>query len=990
MNSASRTTRILTILMLVAAVALSLPGTALSAPATPEVFVNPAAKVATTCEETTIAISVKDVVDLTGYHLDITYDAADLLVTNVVNGGFLGEPVNSEFYEPTNSWATPGVISFGMVQQNTTEDPIQPRSGKGDLIVITLKALEPDVSSPITINGTTSQLVHWPSALPIVFTVTNGTADTESCAPVAVGQSVTTAEDTAKAITLGASDPDSDVLTYAYSDPAHGTVTGSGPLVSYDPDDDYHGSDSFTFTASDPSGKISNTATVNITVTAVLYEPTLTSTDLAGPYMSGLQQEFHVTLTNPLNGDPFTHVLARFRLEDINLADIDTFEYLETSVDPDMWLPLPLTQDGSDVIGDFGPAIGFPLTVPYNATSSFRVTFNTPGLSPTVHTASVILYDLTPEPDFALATLTANVTVVEDLVVSDVTLKRSVDETEWFDVPGSFVGGYTMPLLTSEDWYYFDAPTITVNRPLPDGLYPFNFGVTPTGFFEYWAGRGVTAASNPAAWEGVMWQIINGDLPVFYLRVDGGTYRLVDGLLHVLTPAVDQYLRINGDYWHGFYTFSGTVTDEYGFDEEIGVDITFDDIPVALDQSLNTLEDTPLDLTLTADDFFHTALVWEVLSGPANGGLTGTKPALTYTPNANWNGSDSFTFQVSDGILVSNTATVTIEVTPGNDAPELTAIDPRSVNELALLTFDADATDIDGDTDFTFSLEVPASGTFPTNATINPSTGAFSWTPTEAQGPGTYAAVVKVCDAGLLCDEQEVTITVAEVNSAPLLDTIEAKIIDEEQPYSFTFTADDSDIPANGLTFSLTDYSPTDTVPAGAAITAEGAFSWTPTEAQGPGVYIFNVKVCDDGNPVLCDEKPVTVTVDEVNLDPVLDPIGDQSVNELVELTFNADAADADLPANTLIFSLVNGAAGLVPPTATIDGNTGVFSWTPGEDMGGTNHTFDVCVSDGTADVCETITVTVNDINVASVAVNDEYGTNEDVDLVVTADLGVL
>src|SRR3990172_3460139 len=959
MNSASRTTRILTILMLVAAVALSLPGTVLSQPATPEVFVNPAAKVATTCEETTIAISVKDVVDLTGYHLDITYDAADLLVTNVVNGGFLGEPVNSEFYEPTNSWATPGVISFGMVQQNTAEDPIQPRSGEGDLIVITLKAKVPTASSSITINGTTSQLVHWPSALPIVFTVTNGTVDTESCAPVGVGQSVTTAEDTAKAITLGASDPDSDVLTYAYSDPAHGTVTGSGPLVSYDPDDDYHGSDSFTFTASDPSGKISNTATVNITVTAVLDEPTLSSTDLAGPYMSGLQQEFHVTLTNPLNGDPFTHVLARFRLEDINLADIDTFEYLETSVDPDMWLPLPLTQDGSDVIGNFGPASGYPLSVPYSSTSSFRVTFNTPGLSPTVHTASVILYDLTPEPDFALATLTANVTVVEDLAVSDVTLKRSVDQTTWFDVPGSFVGGYTMPLLTSEDWYYFDAPTIAVNRLLPDGMYPFSFGVVPTGFFEYWAGRGVTAASNPTDWEGVMWQIINGDLPVFYLQVTGTSYRLVDGLLFGLDGSI-EYLRINGGYWPGQYTFSGTVTDEYGFDEEIGVDITFDDIPVALDQSLNTLEDTPLNLTLTADDFFHTALVWEVLSGPANGGLTGTKPDLTYTPNANWHGTDFFTFQVTDGALVSNTATVTIEVTPGNDAPELTAIDPRSVNELALLTFDADATDIDGDTDFTFSLEVPASGTLPTNATINPSTGAFSWTPTEAQGPGTYAAVVKVCDAGLLCDEQEVTITVAEVNSAPVLDTIEAKEVDELVQLSFTAGATDADFPANNFSYVMTG-----TIPAGAAITTGGAFSWTPTEAQGPGVYIFNVKVCDDGDPVLCDEKPVTVTVNEVNLDPVLDLIGDQSVDELVELTFTAHATDADLPANTLTYSLVDGVSGTVPTGAVIDGGTGAFTWTPGEAEGGASYTFDVCVSDGFADVWETITVPVNDVNFA-------------------------
>ena len=65
-----------------------------------------------------------------------------------------------------------------------------------------------------------------------------------------------------------------------------------------------------------------------------------------------------------------------------------------------------------------------------------------------------------------------------------------------------------------------------------------------------------------------MWQIINGDLPVFYLKVEAGSYMLVDGLSHQLNPAVDEYLRINGNYWPGVYSFTGTVTDEYGFADE--------------------------------------------------------------------------------------------------------------------------------------------------------------------------------------------------------------------------------------------------------------------------------------------------------------------------------------------------------------------------------------------------------------------------------------
>jgi len=54
---------------------------------------------------------------------------------------------------------------------------------------------------------------------------------------------------------------------------------------------------------------------------------------------------------------------------------------------------------------------------------------------------------------------------------------------------------------------------------------------------------------------------------------------------------------------------------------------------------------------------------------------------------------------------------------------------------------------------------------------------------------------------------------------------------------------------------------------------------------QGPGVYTFTVKVCDNGEPVLCDEQALTITVLEVNRTPVfLYPIEDKTIDELTEL----------------------------------------------------------------------------------------------------------
>ena len=58
-------------------------------------------------------------------------------------------------------------------------------------------------------------------------------------------------------------------------------------------------------------------------------------------------------------------------------------------------------------------------------------------------------------------------------------------------------------------------------------------------------------------------------------------------------------------------------------------------------------------------------------------------------------------------------------------------------------------------------------------------------------------------------------------------------------------------------------------------------------------------------NTALFDQEMVTFTISEVNVAPVLDPIGDQTVDEQTLLTFTATATDADLPANTLTFSLV-------------------------------------------------------------------------------------
>ena len=73
-------------------------------------------------------------------------------------------------------------------------------------------------------------------------------------------------------------------------------------------------------------------------------------------------------------------------------------------------------------------------------------------------------------------------------------------------------------------------------------------------------------------------------------------------------------------------------------------------------------EDGSVSITLSGSDEEGDSLSFTVLSQPKNGTLSGTAPALTYSPNANYSGSDSFSYKANDGVADSNTATVTINV----------------------------------------------------------------------------------------------------------------------------------------------------------------------------------------------------------------------------------------------------------------------------------------------------------------------------------------
>lgn len=198
-------------------------------------------------------------------------------------------------------------------------------------------------------------------------------------------------------------------------------------------------------------------------------------------------------------------------------------------------------------------------------------------------------------------------------------------------------------------------------------------------------------------------------------------------------------------------------------------------------------------------------------------------------------------------------------------------------------------------------------------------------------------------------------------NTPPALAPIPSQSVNEGSLLTFTATATDTATPPAALVFSLGPGAP-----AGAAITADGVFSWTPTEDQGPATNSIRIRVTDDGSPSLSATQAVIVVVKEVNSAPVLAPINDKVIVRGSQLTFTNSATDVDWPANKLTFSLGAGA----PAGASVNATSGTFTWQPpSSQIPGTNL-ITLRVTDNGAPAlfdARTFAVVVTDVNKAPV-----------------------
>jgi len=565
-------------------------------------------------------------------------------------------------------------------------------------------------------------------------------------APSATAQSVSLDEDSSKGFTLTGNDVDGDLLTFSvFAPPANGTLSGTAPDLIFTPNPNYNGADTFIFEVSD--GFLNDQAQVNLTVNAVNDEPAA-ATDT---YNTDENAALNIAAPGVLGND--------------NDADGDMLTAkLVSTVSHGA---LTLNADGSFA---YTPDINF------NGEDHFAYTAN----------------DGTADGNTVTVTIKVNIVNHAPSATNDA-YETDEDATLVVTLPGA---------LGNDNDPDGDALTaIKVTNPA-HGVLIFN----TDGTFTY---------TPMADWHGT----------------DYFTYKTTDGLLESNIAEVTLHIK------------------------------SINDAPVAPPQSVTTDEDLQKDITLTGSDVDGDGLTYSINIAPAYGTLSGVAPNLTYTPDANFFGNDSFTFTVNDGKADAESV-VLIAVNPVNDAPLCFSLN-LSTNEDTSASLSPSCTDIDS---AILSYQIVASADHGTASLIGP---LLEYSP-SANYNGADIFTYKASDGLLDSNSAPVSVTVAPVNDAPIL--IQPANQTNVEGASINLQLSASDLDGDAFTINVSG------LPQGLTFSnSTGAISGTLSNASA-GVHTVSVAVSDNNGG--SDTKNFTWTVTDLTYALMINVVGNGVINK--------------------------------------------------------------------------------------------------------------
>ncbi|EMU5942553.1 tandem-95 repeat protein [Vibrio parahaemolyticus] len=804
-------------------------------------------------------------------------------------------------------------------------------------------------------NGiaTISPTADWNGSETLMFTATDPSGESVSqtvnftVAPVAdiVADKATVVEDTPTIIKVLGNDTfegdDQVVSLDTNNGPANGTVSvNPDGSVTYTPNDNYHGTDSFTYIVT--SGGVSESTTVSVDVTPVNDAP------VAKDDIATTQEDTAVTID----------VLP-------NDSDVDGDKLSIESAS------VPKEQGTVEVVDGklvFTPAENFngDAEITYTVTdgqltdeAKVTVTVNPVNDAPTIKVEAVeSITEDAVSTDTVVATLTVRDT---DTPEDQLTVSLENNSNGYFVLVGNEVK-LTQAGVDAVNNDELNLKDLSISASVSDGVNP-----TANDSDSLIVNRVNDA---PTVENAIADQVLSEDFDAYTIDLnevfkdsdsalnfsvsgnDSIQISIVSGVA-TITPTAD---------WNGKETITFTAKEPSG--ESISQTVNFTVAPVAdiVADNATVVEDTPTIIKVLGNDTFEgtdKVVSLDTNNGPANGTVSvNPDGSVTYTPNDNYHGTDSFTYIVTSG-GVSESAIVEVNVTPANDAP-VAKDDIATTQEDTAVTIDVlpNDTDVDGDKLSIESVSVPKE-----QGTVEVVDGKLVFTPAENFN-GDAEITYTVTD-GALTDQATVKVTVNAVNDTPV---VESNIADQTLAEDFTpYTIDlntafsDVDNVDGELTFSVSGNSNIQVA------IVNGIATITPT-ADWNGSETLTFTATDPSGESV--SQPVNFTVA-----PVADIVADKAtvvedtptiIKVLGNDTFEDDGKVVSLDTN-------NG-----PANGTVSVNPdGSVTYTPNDNYVG-KDTFTYIVTSGGVSESTTVNVDVTPVNDAPVAKDDTATTQED------------
>ncbi|EGR2724594.1 tandem-95 repeat protein, partial [Vibrio parahaemolyticus] len=647
------------------------------------------------------------------------------------------------------------------------------------------------------VNGvaTITPTADWNGKETIAFTAKDPSGESISqtvnftVAPVAdiVADKATVVEDTPTIIKVLGNDTfegDGKVVSLdANNGPVNGSVSvNPDGSVTYTPNDNYHGADSFTYIVT--SGGISESTTVNVDVTPENDAP------VAKDDTAITDEDTPVTID----------VLP-------NDSDVDGDKLsIQSASAPEAQGKVEIV-DGKLV---FIPAENFngDAEITYTVTdgeltdeAKVTVTVNPVNDAPTIKVDAVeSITEDAVSTDTVVATLTVRDT---DTPEDQLTVSLENNSNGYFVLVGNEVK-LTQAGIDAVNSDELNLKDLTISASVSDGVNP-----TANDSDSLIVNRVNDA---PTVENAIADQVLSEDFATYTIDLndafkdsDSALNFSVSGNSNVLVSIENGIATITPTAdWNGSETLMFTATDPSG--ESVSQTVNFTVAPVAdiVADSVTVVEDTPTIIKVLGNDTFEgdgKVVSLDANNGPANGSVSvNPDGSVTYTPNDNYHGIDSFTYIVTSG-GVSESTTVNVDVTPENDAP-VAKDDIATTQEDTVVTIDVlpNDTDVDGDKLSIESASVPKE-----QGTVEVVNGKLVFTPAENFN-GDAEITYTVTD-GALTDQAKVSVTVNPVNDAPTIKVDAVESITEDAVSTDTVIATlevaDTDTPEDQLTVSL-------------------------------------------------------------------------------------------------------------------------------------------------------------------------------------------